>query len=51
MRLETGVLHLLDAFAGTAEMTARDWLSAIIGAAALFVALFGWQFIAWGMGL
>ena len=32
-------------------MTLRDWLDAVIGAAALIVALFGGLYIAWGMGL
>ena len=32
-------------------MTPRVRISDVIGAAALFVALFGGQFIAWGMGL
>lgn len=32
-------------------MTARDWLDAIIGAAALFLALSGGLYITWGMGL
>ena len=32
-------------------MTARDWLSAVVGAAALVVALFGGLTLAWGMGL
>ena len=32
-------------------MTARDWLDAIIGAAALFLALCGALVIEWGLGL